>query len=139
MDFLAQLRNCYIDRDEIPTFQSVILSGVYDIKNLKHRFVKKHEHTVNSPWNIAADFLVDMSFSIAEITEMLEEYKTDNKTAMDSRMLAGLIHDYTSGYPFLVSRICKLMDERICGTERFPSRDDTWTCEGVTEAVRATI
>lgn len=57
-DFLAQLRNCYIDRDLIPTFQSVILSGVYDIKNLKHRLVKDYAHKINSPWNIAADFLV---------------------------------------------------------------------------------
>lgn len=136
LDFLAQLRNCYIDRDEIPTFQSVILSGVYDIKNLKHRFAKDQTPAANSPWNIAADFMVDMSFSKQEIAGMLEDYETDHDTGMDSQVLAGLIHDYTSGYPFLVSRICKLMDERICGTERFLSMHDTWTREGVTEAVK---
>ena len=30
MDFLAQLRGYYIDRDHSPTFQSVILAGVYE-------------------------------------------------------------------------------------------------------------
>lgn len=33
--FLGLLRNMYLKRDERPTFQSVILAGVYDVKNLK--------------------------------------------------------------------------------------------------------
>ncbi|MDO5343123.1 MAG: AAA family ATPase, partial [Bacteroidia bacterium] len=31
--FLALLRNMYLSREDVPTFQSVILAGVYDIKN----------------------------------------------------------------------------------------------------------
>lgn len=31
LDFLAQIRGYYIDRDEAATFQSVILAGVYDV------------------------------------------------------------------------------------------------------------
>ena len=31
----------------------------------------------NSPWNIAADFLVDMSFSAKEIEGMLNKYESD--------------------------------------------------------------
>lgn len=34
-----------------------------NIKNLKHRIREDHEHQMNSPWNIAADFSVDMSFT----------------------------------------------------------------------------
>ena len=63
LDFLAQIRGYYINRDVKPTFQSVILSSVYDIKNLKQKFENGAEPRRNSPWNIAADFLVDMSFS----------------------------------------------------------------------------
>lgn len=37
LDFLAQLRAYYIDRDEQATFQSVILAGVYDIRNLRKK------------------------------------------------------------------------------------------------------
>ena len=33
--FLGLLRNKYLTREKYPTFQSVILAGVYDIKNLK--------------------------------------------------------------------------------------------------------
>lgn len=35
IDFLAQLRAYYLKRDKMPTFHSVILAGVYNIKNLK--------------------------------------------------------------------------------------------------------
>lgn len=73
LDFLSMLRAYYIDRDETPTFWSVILAGVYDIKNLKRKFVHNDEPIrLNSPWNIAADFLVDMSFSRQDIAGMLD-------------------------------------------------------------------
>lgn len=52
-----------------PTFKSVILAGVYDIKNLKHKLRNDDEHKYNSPWNIAADFNVDMSFSQKDIDD----------------------------------------------------------------------
>ncbi|MDE5824422.1 MAG: ATP-binding protein, partial [Lachnospiraceae bacterium] len=56
IDFLAQLRAYYLDREETPTFHSVILAGVYNIKNLKLKLRSESEHQYNSPWNIAADF-----------------------------------------------------------------------------------
>ena len=61
LDFLAQLRGYYITRDKKPALHSVILAGVYDMKNLKSKITD--EHRMNSPWNIAADFDVDMSLS----------------------------------------------------------------------------
>lgn len=33
LDFPAQLRGYYINRDRKPAFQSVILAGVYDVRN----------------------------------------------------------------------------------------------------------
>ena len=83
IDFLAQLRAYYLDRDETPTFHSVILAGVYDIKNLKLKLRAESEHQYNSPWNIAADFDVDMSFSMSQIAGMLEEYEADSHTGMN--------------------------------------------------------
>lgn len=88
----------------------------------------------NSPWNIAADFLVDMSFSAGAIVGMLEDYERDHHTDMDIEQMSGLLYEYTSGYPFFVSRLCKLMDERIAiqdGATGF-----AWTKEGFLEAVR---
>ena len=99
LDFLSQLRGYYIDRDVTPAFQSVILAGVYDIKNIKRKIRSDEDHKNNSPWNIAAKFRVDMSFSQKDITGMLEEYEEDYHTGMDIDTMAGLIYDYTSGYP----------------------------------------
>ncbi|MBE5866643.1 MAG: 9-O-acetyl-N-acetylneuraminate esterase [Lachnospiraceae bacterium] len=136
LDFLAQLRAYYIDRDVQSTFQSVILAGVYDIKNLRRKLRPDEDHKVNSPWNIAADFNVDMSFGKDEIAEMLQEYEDDYRTGMDVYEIAGLIYDYTSGYPFLVSRLCKLMDEAVYGMEGFESKGRAWSRTGLMEAVK---
>ena len=41
LDFLAQLRAAYLDSELTPTFQSVILAGVYDIRNIRHKLLTK--------------------------------------------------------------------------------------------------
>ena len=38
-----------------PTFQSVILAGIYNIKNLQAKIRHDKEHQYNIPWNIAVD------------------------------------------------------------------------------------
>lgn len=136
LDFLAQLRGYYIDRDVTPTFQSVILAGVYDIRNLRRKIHPEDEHKRNSPWNIASEFTVDMSFSAADIAGMLAEYEEDTRTGMDIIDMASLIFEYTSGYPFLVSCLCKIIDEKIAGSDRYPSKSDAWTKLGFLDAVK---
>lgn len=136
LDFLAQLRAYYLDRDVTPVFQSVILAGVYDVRNMKRKIRREDEHKQNSPWNIAADFEVEMSFSAIDIAGMLNQYEADFHTGMNVAEISGLLYDYTSGYPFLVSRLCKLMDEKIAGTENFADKKRVWTKAGVMEAVK---
>ena len=136
VDFLAQLRAYYLSRDQLPTFQSVILAGVYDVRNMKRKLRDDEEHKQNSPWNIAADFDVEMSFSVEDIAGMLREYEADYHTGMKVSEQASLLYDYTSGYPFLVSRLCKLMDEQLAGTDQFPDKSAAWTKQGVLEAVK---
>lgn len=115
LDFLAMLRGYYLDRENAATFHSVILAGVYDIKNLKLKIRPDSEHQYNSPWNIAADFDVNMDFSAGQIRGMLEEYEEENRTGMDVGAMAEEIYQYTSGYPYLVSALCKIMDEKLPG------------------------
>ena len=133
LDFLAQLRNYYLEREAIGTvtFQSVILAGVYDVRNLKRKIRQEEEHRQNSPWNIAAVFKVNMSFTKEDIQGMLKEYERDHDTGMDTAEIAGLIYEDTSGYPYLVSAVCKLMDEEVKGGE-----GAAWTREGFLEAER---
>lgn len=139
LDFLSQIRGYYIDRDEIATFQSVILAGVYNVKNLKMKLSSEDGHKVNSPWNIAADFLIDMSFSAQDIAGMLKEYESDYHTGMNIKKISELIYDYTSGYPFLVSRLCKLLDERIAENEQYTTKTLAWTKGGILAAVRVLL
>lgn len=134
LDFLAQLRGYYINRNRFSTFQSVILAGVCDIRNLKRKMRPEEEHKDNSPWNIAADFDVDMSFSVNQIDNMLRDYSDDKHIDMDTLLISGEIYDYTSGYPYLVSRLCQLLDES-CINEK----SNAWTHEGLLEAVRKLV
>ncbi len=132
LDFLAQLRAYYIDRDRKKTFHSVILAGVYDIKNLKRKFADNDVHKRNSPWNIAADFLVDMSFSMNDIQGMLDDYESDYHVGMHTKQMAKLLYAYTDGYPYLVSALCRLMDES-------PDQGQAWTKAGFLKAVRTLL
>lgn len=133
LDFLSQLRGYYLVRDKKPTFQSVVLAGVYDVKNLKNRFVS--EHKMNSPWNIAADFDIELRLSERDIAGMLQEYEQNCHTGMNQKELSVMLYEYTSGYPYLVSRICKLIDEKIAAADGF-SKPQAWTKAGFLAAVR---
>ncbi|MBQ5987910.1 MAG: ATP-binding protein [Oscillospiraceae bacterium] len=132
LDFLAQLRSGYIARVSkgADTFHSVILAGVTDVKNLKRKLRPEDVHKFNSPWNIAANFNIDMSLSADGIAGMLDEYEKDHHTGMDTRRIAEEIFDYTSGYPYLVSCICQTIDERLT---------DSWNTFGVGQAVKLII
>lgn len=137
LDFLAQLRNGYLSREDkgTPAFQSVILAGVTDVKHLKVKIRLEDESKFNSPWNIASDFNIDMSLSTDGIKAMLDDYEADHHTGMDTEAVAREIYNYTEGYPYLVSRICEKIDTQLVG-KRFASLSDAWTIEGVSEAVR---
>ncbi len=127
LDFLGQLRGLYLNRMNEAAFQSVILAGVYDIKNLKQKIRSDGEHRYNSPWNIAADFDIQMHFESEEIAGMLRTYEADHQTGMDISSVSRILFDYTAGYPYMVSGLCKLIDER---------QNLVWTVEGVLDAVR---
>ncbi|MCI9379687.1 MAG: AAA family ATPase [Dorea sp.] len=141
LDFLSQLRNYYLRRERKGTaaFHSVILAGVYDVKNLKRKLRTDEEHKMNSPWNIAVNFDMDMSFFKDEIAKMLGEYEADENTGMNIGDMAGLIYEETSGYPFLVCRLCKIMDEELPGTAEFKNRSEAWSKEGFLAAVRILV
>jgi len=138
LSLLGVLREMYLNKIDYraPAFDSVILAGVHDIKNLKMKLRPEEGHNYNSPWNIAAEFDVDMSFSVRDIAGMLAEYENDYHTGMDIRQVSRTIYDYTSGYPYLVSYLCKLMDEAIPKTGRFSDQSKIWTSDGVAEAAK---
>lgn len=102
--------------------------AVLPIRNLRQKIRPDAEHKHNSPWNIASPFEVDMSFSPDDIAGMLTDYENDHHTGMNIANISQLIYDYTSGYPVLVSGICKLMDENL-----------KWSESAVAEAVKVIL
>ncbi len=94
VDFLAQLRAAYLERDVMSSFQSVILASVYDIRSVKRKLHPDGEHP---------------------------------HTGVDLGMISALLFDYTAGYPYLVSWLCKCMDEDL---------QAAWTKDGFLEAVK---
>lgn len=132
LHFLGMLREKYLQRNEGQdyTFQSVILAGVHDVKTLKLKIRPDAEQKYNSPWNIAVDFTVDLSFNADEIVTMLRDYQQETGAAMDASAIAGKLYYYTSGYPYLVSKLCKFIDEAI-----LPARENQdWSVADVDAA-----
>ncbi len=132
VSFLGMLRNKYLRR-HLPTdktFHAVVLAGVHDIKSLKLKLRPDDEQKYNSPWNIAADFKVDMNLYPEEIKPMLDEYAADRGVSINTQAVAERLFYYTSGYPFLVSKLCKMFDE-----EMLPDKNTReWTIEDVNTA-----
>ena len=131
LSFLGMLRNKYLLRNEgmDNTFHSVILAGVHDVKTLKLKLRNDEEQKYNSPWNIATEFEVDMSFSDEEISTMLVDYVKEKNIKMDIKEISEKLYYYTSGYPFLVSRLCELIDKKIM-------KENNWSLEDVDSAVK---
>jgi hypothetical protein len=91
LHFLGLLRDKYLDRDVIPTFHAVVLAGVHDVKNLKLKLRPGEESKLNSPWNIATEFKVDMNLQPFEIIPMLKEYAADKNVQLDASKMADLL------------------------------------------------
>ncbi len=116
LDFLAMLRSRFLKRNQdihYPTFHSVVLSGIHDVKTLKYRIDPKATLKYNSPWNIAVDFTIDLSLNPGEIKSMIDDYCLEKNSQFDTDKIAERLHYYTSGHPFLVSYLCKIIDEEL--------------------------
>ncbi|WP_411682464.1 AAA-like domain-containing protein [Clostridium thailandense] len=129
LSFLGMLRNKYIlaNDDMDYTFHSVILAGVHDIKNLKLSIRTEEERKYNSPWNIAVNFNIDMTFNPLEIETMLKDYANEENVIVDTAVISERIYFYTGGYPFLVSRLSQMMDENF---------RDSWSLDNIDKAVK---
>ena len=135
VSFLAMLRHKYLDRRSAETFHAVVLAGVHDVKSLKLKIRPDEEQKYNSPWNIAAEFKVDMNLLSPEIKPMLDDYVAEKGVKMDTKLMAERLFYYTSGYPFLVSKLCKMMDEDV-----LPAKETKeWTEQDLEFAVRQLV
>jgi hypothetical protein len=132
VSFIAMLRDKYLLRGDVNTFHSVVLVGVHDVKSLKLKLRPEDEKKFNSPWNVAIDFKIDMNFKPVEIASMLYEYVADKLVKMDIQQIAERLFFYTNGYPYLICKLCKIIDEDILLTKDSLS----WAIEDVDKAAQ---
>ena len=57
---------------------------------------------------------------------MLQDYENDHQTGMNVSEMAQMVWDYSSGYPFFVSRLCQIIDTKKLG----------WNKDGFLKAVK---
>ena len=138
LSFLGMLRDKYLLRNQGIdfTFHSIALAGVHDIKTIKIKIAEGEEEKFNSPWNIAADFDIDLSFHPHQIVSLLDDFLTENPdVTIPRKEIAEKIYFYTYGYPFLVSLMCKTIHEKII----YKREDKNWHLKDVETAFKMII
>ena len=133
LHFIGMLRDKYLRaaKGQDTTFHSVILGGLHDVKSLKLKLRPDETAVYNSPWNIAVDFDIDMTFHPKDIETMLTQFAHETGTNVEVSEIAEEIYFYTNGYPYFVSKLCKIIDEEIEPSE--------WKRDMVIEAVKMLI
>ncbi|MCC5946741.1 MAG: AAA family ATPase [Bernardetiaceae bacterium] len=135
LHLLGTLRNKYLNRKDPQdyTFHSIVLAGVHDIKSLKFKLRNPEDAQTNSPWNIATDFKVVMEFNPQEIAHMLRQYSEAENVKINFEEISNKLYYYTSGYPFLVSKLCKTIAEDI-----LPNKEDQsyWALDDLKKSVQ---
>jgi hypothetical protein len=66
-----------------------------------------------------------MCFNPGEIASMLKQYVEETGIEMEIDAISQALFYYTSGYPFLVSKLCKIIDEEIMIEENRKRWDNT--------------
>lgn len=134
LSFLGMLRTKYLDRTSLHnyTFYSVVLVGVHDVKSLKYKIRKPENAQYDSPWNIAVNFETEMEFNPTEIAPMLADYSQAENVSMNVKEISEKLYFYTSGYPFLVSRLCQIMAEKVLPQKQIK----TWEVEDLEKAIQ---
>ncbi len=138
LHFLGMLRDKYLLRNsnEDSTFHSVILAGVHDIKTIKLKLKPNEIKQLNSPWNIATELNVDLHFKAEQIVTMLNDFLSEHPNVhISKKEISEKLYYYTSGYPYLVSKMCKIIYEKIIKNRK----NKNWYLEDVEDAFKIIV
>jgi hypothetical protein len=135
VSFLRQVRNGYIDRDEVPFPVSLAVVGMRDLRDYRAQVRPDGESRgVASPFNIVADTLTLKNFTEEEIGELYGQHTGDTGQEFEAGV-AELVHGQTDGQPWLVNAIAREVIEKMLGEDY----SKAVTCELVREAIQRII
>jgi hypothetical protein len=130
ISFISALRDEYLSLPKL-AFRSVILAGVRDARHLATRSHEEHA----SPWNIAAPLDENLGFSAEDIETMLLDYEADHHIGFSAKSMSSALRDWTNGYPYLVSKLCSILDAEASALSPLQRQSDIWTSSGLAKAV----
>ncbi len=113
ISFLRQLRDGYVNRNEVLFPASVALVGMRNIQDFKVR-VRPESETLGtaSPFNVLAASLTLRTFTEAEVRELYAQHTAETGQVFDDDIFAVLMH-WTGGQPWLVNAIARECVEKI--------------------------
>jgi hypothetical protein len=113
VSFLAVLRSKYLERRGNSTFHSVVLASMHDVTSIELKSEYDEIRKYNAAWNIATNYHINLNLQPVGIKSMLDNYVLKTKIQIDTQIIADKLFYLTSGHPYLVSKLCKTIDEKI--------------------------
>jgi type II secretory pathway predicted ATPase ExeA len=112
--FLRQLRNGYINRQEVPFVHSIALVGMRNIRDYKAS-IRPESATLGSasPFNIISETMTLSNFKYEEVAELYLQHTVATGQIFEKDAVE-FIFEQTQGQPWLVNAIAREAVEKIC-------------------------
>ena len=113
ISFLLQLRNGYVNRDEVPFVRSLALVGMRNIRDYRNEY-RDPAQTLGtaSPFNIVAETMTLSNFTREEIAELYAQHTADTGQVFEEEAI-DLVWEQTCDQPWLVNAIAKTIVKNI--------------------------
>ncbi len=135
ISFLRQLRDGYVNRDDIPFPASMALVGMLDVRDYKAQIRPDGESLGQiSPFNIISEDLMLRNFTEDEVRGLYVQHTAETGQAFAPEVF-DLVMSLTRGQPWLVNAIARECVEKIHGCRY----GETVTAADVDEAKEAII
>lgn len=115
ISFLRQLRDGYVNREDIPFPASIALVGMLDVRDYKAQIRSDGESLGQiSPFNIISEDLMLRNFTAEEVAALYAQHTeaTGQKFAPD---VLDIVMEFSNGQPWLVNALARECVEKIHG------------------------
>ena len=134
ISFLRQLRDGYVNRDDIPSPASIALVGMLDVRDYKAQIRHDGESLGQiSPFNIISEDMMLRNFTAEEVRTLYAQHTVATGQPFAPDVLETVMN-WTGGQPWLVNAIARECVEKIHGFRY----EETITAEDV-ETAKETI